>query len=222
MALVVYGSTLSPFVRKVCVFLAEKGLQYDLLPITPSNAPPDFQIVSPLRKMPGFRDTSLPEPNHLADSSVICDYLEHTHPSPALYPSDPYLRARALWFEEYADTVVGACVGRGLFFERTIKKLFGQKPDESVCEKTLKTDLPPLYDYLEKELGGNEYFVGGKYSIADISVASMLATYGHAGEAIDSGRWPKLDAFGQRILARPAFKTLIDQETPIVKQLHAA
>jgi glutathione S-transferase len=222
MALVVYGSTLSPFVRKVCVVLAEKGLPYEILAVAPGNAPADFPLVSPLKKMPGFRDTSLPEPNHLADSSVICDYIEHKYPQPPLYPSDLYQRARALWFEEYADSVVATCVGRNLFFERTVKKLLGQKTDESVCERTVTVDLPPLYDYLEKELGANEYFVGGAFSIADISVASMIVNYMHVGEALDAGRWPKLEAFARRILSRPSFKTLIDRETPIVKRMLAA
>ena len=32
--------------------------------------------------------------------------MRRTHPTPALYPSDPYEYARALWFEEYGDTAL--------------------------------------------------------------------------------------------------------------------
>lgn len=74
MALIVYGGSVSPFVRKVRVVLAEKGLGYSLEQINPFSPPPDFAEISPLKRIPAFRDTDLPEPNTLADSSVICDY----------------------------------------------------------------------------------------------------------------------------------------------------
>src|ERR1700742_250521 len=118
MALIIYGGSVSPFVRKVRVRLAEKGLDYSLEQISPFRPPPDFRDISPLGRIPAFRDTDLPEPNHLSDSSVICAYIEHKFPTPALYPGDPYQRARALWFEEYADTMMAENLGRGLFFER--------------------------------------------------------------------------------------------------------
>jgi glutathione S-transferase len=222
LALIVYGSNVSPFVRKVRVALLEKGLDYTLDQVNPFNPPPDYVAISPLKRIPAFRDTDLPEPNTLADSSVICDYLEHKFPKPALYPSDPYLRARALWFEEYADSAVMTCIGRGLFFERVVKKMMRQSPDESVCKETLEKSLPPLFDYLEKELGANDYFVGNTFSIADISVGTMLVNFDHAGEKIDAARWPKLAAFGARMHARPSFKTVIDEERPLIGRFRAA
>ncbi len=218
MALIVYGVTLSPFVRKVCVLLAEKGLEYQLVEDTPFRPTPEFLAASPLKKMPAFRDTSIPEPNTLADSTVICDYIETKYPQHPLYPKDPYQRARALWFEEYADTAIGKCVGAGLFYERVVKKLLGQKGDESVCQKTLKEELPAVFDYLEKELGTNEYFVGNSFSIADISVATLLANFTHL-EKFDSARWPHLGAFLERVHARPSFAGFLEREKPILKRV---
>ncbi len=222
MALIVYGSSLSPFVRKVCVALAEKGLDYTMEQVNPFSPPHDYVQISPLKRIPAFRDTDLPEPNTLADSSVICDYLEHKFPVPALYPGDPYLRARALWFEEYADSAVAQCVTRGLFFERVVKRMMRKQTDEGVCRKTLTETLPPLFDYLENELGSNDYFVGNRFSIADISVAAMLVNFEHAGETLDATRWPRLAAYRARLLARPSFKALIEAERPLVERFRAA
>jgi glutathione S-transferase len=222
MALMIYGSTISPFVRKVRVMLAEKGLEYGIDPVNPFAPPPDFLAISPLKRIPAFRDTDLPEPNHLSDSSVICDYLEHKFPTPALYPSDPYQRARALWYEEYADSILAQTVGSGLFFERVVKRIMKGQPDESVCQATLTQKLPPLFDYLEKEIGDKQFFAGGAFSIADIAVATMIVNFEHAGEAIDAARWPRLAAFVKRVHERPSFKTCIDEERPFIQRVRAA
>jgi glutathione S-transferase len=222
MALIVYGSNVSPFVRKVRVVLAEKGLEYKLDQINPFAPPPEFLAISPLKRIPVLRDTDLPEPNTLPDSSIICDYLEHKYPSPPLYPAKAFERGRALWYEEYADSAMASNIGSGLFFERIVKRMMRSQTDEAICQKTLTEKLPPLFDHLEHELGGNDYLVGNAFSIADISIATMFVNFKHAGEAMDGARWPKLAAYIERIHGRPSFKAMLDEENPLVQRFRAA
>jgi glutathione S-transferase len=223
MALIVYGSRLSPFVRKVRVVLEEKGVPYThdekVNPFSPS---PEFKAISPLSRIPVLRDTDHAEPNTLADSSIICDYIEHKFPTPALYPSDPFDRARALWFEEYADSALAEWTGRGFFFERVVKKMMRGETDEAICQRALTEKLPPLFEYLEQEIGANTYLVGGAFSIADIAVATMIVNFEHGGGAIDTARWPHLAAHVKRIHERASFKTLVEAEHAIVKRYRAA
>jgi len=220
MALIVYGASVSPFVRKVRVVLAEKGLEYTLDPVSPFAPPPEFLAISPLKRIPAFRDTDLPEPNnHLADSSIICDYLEHKYPTPPLYPAAPYDRARALWFEEYADSQVASNLVRALFFERIVKKMLRQETDEGTCQKALSEQMPAICEYLEKELGDREFLVGDAFTIADISLASMFVNIMHAGEQACS---PKVNAYVRRMHARPSFRAVIDEETSFVQRFRAA
>ena len=222
MALIVYGANVSPFVRKVRVVLAEKGAEYKLEQVSPFAPPPDFLAISPLKRIPVLRDTDLPEPNTLPDSSAIADYLEHKFPKPALYPSDPFQRARAIFFEEYADTVLAQAVGPGVFFERIVKKMLRKPPDETLVAATLKDKIPPLFDYLEKEIGGNKFFVADMFSIADIPVGTMFVNFERAGETVDAARWPNLARYVAAIHARPSFKALIDEERPLCDRMRAA
>ena len=53
--MIVYGSSISPFVRKVLAFAAEKGLEVELKPSGLGNKDPEFLEASPFGKMPGFR-----------------------------------------------------------------------------------------------------------------------------------------------------------------------
>jgi len=216
MSLVVLGGSVSPYVRKVRLFLAEKGLDYQHEQINPFAPPPGYRDLSPLGKIPAFKDGD----RSLCDSSVICAYLEKRFPTPALYPSDPYDYARALWFEEFMDGGVTPVLGPKVFFPLVLKPLFsgGQAPDaetEAIAKKTFEEDAAPLFDYLEKQLGDREYFVGNPLTIADISVAAELVNTRHAGFAPARKKFPKLRAVLERMWSRPTLKMLIDEETPV-------
>ncbi|HLY07245.1 MAG TPA: glutathione S-transferase family protein [Rhizomicrobium sp.] len=222
MALTVYGSSLSPFVRKVRAVLAEKGIAYEHQQINPF-APPDwFLAISPLKRIPVLRDTDEPEPNTLPDSSVICAYLEAKYPQPALYPATPFARARALWFEEYADTQMMQSIGPGLFFERIVKKFMGRECDESVVAVTLSEKLPAIFDYLEDNVRGREFLIGDSLSVADIAVACMLVNFEHARETLDTKRWPELARYAAAMHARPSIKSSIDEERRFLERQRAA
>jgi glutathione S-transferase len=222
MTLTVYGSSLSPFVRKVRVVLAEKGLAYEHEQINPF-APPDwFLAISPLKRIPVLSDSDEPEPNTLPDSSVICAYLEAKYPQPSLYPVAPFALARALWFEEYADTQMMQSIGPGLFFERVVKKLMGRECDENIVAVTLGEKLPGIFDYLESAVTGREFLVGDAFSIADISVACMLVNFEHARERLDKARRPELARYAAAMHARPSIKTSIDEERRFLERQRAA
>jgi len=208
----VYGVNASPFVRKVRIALAEKHVPYELETVFPGPmAPPGFRTLSPLGKVPAFRDGD----RTLADSSVICAYLERIHPTPALYPSDAYEYARALWFEEWADSGLVAVAGPKIFFQRIVgPRFFGRATDEAVVRTAIDEELPPLLDYLEGQLGGGEFLVGRTFTIGDIGVLSQFVNLAHAGVTPDQGRWPALAAYLARGFARPSLAALIAEEAP--------
>jgi glutathione S-transferase len=208
----VHGAGPSPFVRKVRVALAEKSLAYTLDPLMPFGASPELKKVSPLGKIPAMTDGDAT----LADSSVICAYLERKYPEPALYPKDPYAYGRALWFEEYADSGLVAVIGPKIFLQKIVNPLFFNKPcDEAAVQKAFDEELPPLLDYLEGQLDAahvGKGIVDGRFSIADIAISTMIVNLEHAGFAIDAGRWPKLAGHVAQVHARPSFQSVIAEE----------
>ncbi|HEY8516019.1 MAG TPA: glutathione S-transferase family protein [Candidatus Binatia bacterium] len=207
--LTVLGANASPFVRKVLIALAEKQLDYELDPVIPFNVSDEFKKISPLGKIPVLKDgdTVLP------DSSVICAYLERKFPTPALYPEEPASYGRALWFEEWADTALVGVIGPKVFIQRVLNPLFFGKPcDESVVRTALEEELPPLFDYLESQLDGGDGIVDGRFSIADIAIASPIVNMQHAKCSIDAQRWPKLARHIAAVHERPSFRKAIEVE----------
>lgn len=215
MTLTVYGANVSPFVRKVRVMLAEKGVPYTLENVNVFKMPDWFVKMSPLKRIPVLKDDEVGPEATLADSSVIAAYLEMKYPSPALYPKGAFDHARALWFEEYADSEMAAAGGLGIFRTIVLPQLAGKAPDIATAKATLAEKLPRFWDYLDGELEGKQYFVGGAFSIADISVGTQFCNLRHAGVKVDAARWPALAAFVERTLDRPSFAACLREETPI-------
>jgi len=140
----VIGNYLSPYVRKVLVCLELKGLEYEVDPIAPFVGNDEFTRLSPLRRIPVLLDGELV----LSDSSVICQYLEDRHPTPALYPRDIADRARARWLEEYADTRLADGLIWRLFHQLAIKRhVFGEAPNEAVVQHAREVEIPAALDY---------------------------------------------------------------------------
>jgi glutathione S-transferase len=200
----IIGSYISPYVRKVLVVLDLKGIAYEIDPIIPFLGGDAFTALSPLRRIPVYIDDRVT----LADSSVICQYLEDRHPEPALYPADVAARARARWLEEFADTRMGEVFIWRLFNQVAINPfVWGEKTDPAVVERTLREDVPSVLAYLEAQLPV-EGFVCGRLSIADVAIACFFRNAAFARFQVDAARWPRTAAFVARVLALDGFAKL--------------
>jgi glutathione S-transferase len=200
----IIGSYVSPYVRKVLVVLDLKRVPYEIDPIVPFLGDERFSRVSPVRRIPVLVDDRVT----LADSSVICQYLEDRYPDPALYPADIADRARARWLEEYADSRMGEVLIWRLFNQLAIKPaVWGEPTDRSVLERTLNEEIPDVLDYLESQVPADGYCFGA-LSIADIAIATFFRNAAFARYRIEATRWPKTAAFVERVLALESFRKL--------------
>jgi glutathione S-transferase len=140
----------------------------------------------------------------IADSSAIIAALERRFPDPPLLPSDEGARRRALQLEDWFDRNLGPYIRRFVFHElrrdpdRMEAIARSAAPDlaqrlgsrlvpvsnamtgvrylasgERAAERARQRVLVAL-DRLEHELGGEEYLVGGRFTIADLTAASLL------------------------------------------------
>ena len=206
--MILYGSTMSPFVRKVAAYAAEKGIAIDLQPTGFPNPTPEFRAASPFGKMPALVDDDY----RLADSSAIIAYLEAKYPDPEMIPAEPRARGQVIWFDEFADTLLFAC-GAKIFFNKIVAPRFlGREGDLAVAEAAERDELPPLLDYLETAIPDSGYLVGDKLTLADIAVAGPFANFGHCNVAIDSARYPRVSAYASAILSRPSFAQYVERE----------
>jgi glutathione S-transferase len=197
--MILYGTPVSPFVRKILAYLAERDMAVEVVPVGIGDPNPDYAAVSPFKKMPALKDGDF----GISDSSAILTYLEAKYPGSGLVPDDAEGKARVAWFDEFADTMLVTAGGK-IFFNRVVAPKFLGAEGNEAAAKEGEAELPKLYAYLESILDGSAYLVGGAFSIADISVATALGNLQPMGLGPKAADYPKTAAWLENIYARPS------------------
>ncbi|MET0250981.1 MAG: glutathione S-transferase family protein [Novosphingobium sp.] len=203
----IFGFPLSPFVRKVLVVAAEKGIEVDNVLFHPRQPPPEFLAASPFRKIPALRDGDYT----LADSTAIANYLDALCPEPPILPVDARGRGKAVWFEEFADTIMVPAGGKVVFNRFVAPKLLAMAGDEEAAAKG-EEELVPLLAYLESQAPADGWLAGEAFSIGDVAVASTLASLAYASPLLSAAAHPATVAWFERVKARPAWQQVTAHE----------
>lgn len=191
-----YGSVVSPFVRKVLVSLFIKNIEHTiepLIPFIPEHKALLFQM-NPLGTIPIYQEEDLIP----SDSSVICAYLDKKYPRPVIYPSDAKSYAQCLWYEEYADTCLIPSI-LPVFFNVCLATRFHREPDMNAVQNALDNKLPLIFSYLDREIGDKKYLVGDQLSIADIAISAGFLNFEFAKHTVDAKQWKNLARYIENI-----------------------
>lgn len=210
--MILFGASVSPFARKVLMYAAEKGIALEHRPLPPHADDPQFKAASPTGKIPALQDGDYT----LADSTAIVSYLEALYPEKPLIPLDPKVRGKAIWFEEYADTVMQP-VGSPIFVNRVLlPKLRKVDGDYAKADELVATQIPVQFAYLESVVPAEGFLAGDALSIGDIAVTCMLVNLDHSDVPIAPEQYPKLAAYFARLTARPSISGLIAAERRMI------
>lgn len=208
----IFGFPLSPFVRKVHLVAAEKGIEIEMVLGRPGEPSPDFLAASPFRKIPALQHDDFT----LADSTAIVTYLDALEHDPALTPGDARQKAKAIWWEEFADTILVAAGGKVLFNRFVGPKLMGLQGDEAVAEQGLR-ELGPILEHLESQVGDG-WLTGGDFSIGDIAVAATLRSMGYIDLEPKADAHPRTAAWYERVKARSSWDLVAKREAAVVER----
>lgn len=197
-----YGFPISNYYNKVKVVLYEKGVPFEEVESIPCQDEPVLQC-SPLGKVPYLQT----EHGYLAESQVICDYLEATHPAPALFSRDPWRQAKErellTMLELHLELVVRELYTQA-FFGGTVSE-----GTRNRTEKSLRRNIA-AFKRLAKF---SPYVAGETFTMADIAAGIHLPILGMATQAVygeDFLQSAGIDwkAYGKQLAERESFQRM--------------
>jgi glutathione S-transferase len=223
---------LSSASRRVRLCLAEKGIDYESMPVDMSRQEHHseaFLAMNPNGVVPAL----LIAPGRpLHESSTICEYLDDVCPDPPLRPQDPYLRAQMRNFVRWTDE---RALPRLLILnwsqalqpvasqwtEHELQQKLGRIPTAERKEAWTRIARRPytqeeknealaglveLLDKMEGMLAQGAYLVGDAYSLADIAAIPFVARMEElAPEQLRAPRHPRVRAWWESVRRRPAY-----------------
>jgi glutathione S-transferase len=175
-------------------------------------APPELRGVHPLGKSPVIVDGDMV----LAESGAIIETLADRYGAGKLAPApgSPE-RVRYLYWLHFAEGTAQPPLLLKLLFDRIKSKapFFVRPVARAIADKALGTFVLPNIgrnmDFMESELGKNEWFAGAQISAADIQMSFPVEALRMRG-GLDEKR-PRLMRFLERIHSRPAYQRAVER-----------
>lgn len=187
-------------------------------------APPALKKVHPLGKSPVVTDDG----ETYAESGAIIEYLveqygrdapgELSHLLPA--PGTPEHRQCRFWMHYAEGSLMNWMVMKLVFmtiptqpmpfFVRPIARLLCSGVQAKLIDPNINTAL----GFIEDHLGKNTWFAGEQLTIADFQMSFGVEAALSRGN--DATAYPKLQAYGARLQARPAYQRAIQKGGPVL------
>ena len=179
-------------------------------------APPSLRAIHPLGKSPVITDGALT----VAESGAIIEYLLERYGQGRLIPAagTPERLRWTYWLHFAEGSAMPPLLMKLVFdkIESSPMPFFVRPIARGIAQKIKGIVITPQinqqHDYMENELGKNEWFAGAEFSAADIQMSFPLEAAGARG-GLDQ-RHPKLMAYLQRIHARPAYQRALERGGP--------
>lgn len=200
-----YHWPLVPAARKVRLALAEKGLDFNLHIENSWEQNEAFLKRNPRGDLPVLVEE---DGVSIAQSWVICEYIEEAYPSPTLFGDNLLSRAETRRLVSWFDEKFYAEVGFPLLNERVFKYMSGGGSPDSRLMRAAKSNIGHHLDYISWLTDHRTWLAGDDFSLADITAAAHLSCL----DFINDVPWDKYLAARDwyvRIKSRPSFQPLL-------------
>lgn len=205
--IVLYGFDGSTYVRAVRMLLAEKGAQYDQVPVHVLKGEPrqpEHLARHPFGKVPVLDHDGL----RIIETSAIAPYLDEVLPGVSFTPDNPKDRARMRMAMSIVDSYgYGALIGVAgyhLFPE------FIGGPDEEARRKSIAAGRRVLQE-LMKLRGSDAFIAGERPSLGDLYLAPVCFYVALTPDANEVFAVDGFATWWERMQAMPSYQATAPQ-----------
>src|SRR5713226_8449869 len=189
----------STYSRRVVIALIEKQIPHELVAVdmmARKHREEPYLSLNPYGRVPTLEEDGFV----LYESTPILNYLEATHPNPALAPSDARGRAFVDMHMKLCDLQMTRPWAAIIFPRRFLPK---ERWNETAMTQA-KAEVEKHLAVVERQLGASKFLVGDQFTLADLCYLPFLEFLPLA----EIKPPPAVGAWTERLLARPsALKT---------------
>jgi glutathione S-transferase len=181
----------------------EMGLPYEITAVKFGDPTAEFLAVNPLKSLPALRDGAVT----MIESIAMMLYIMATYG-----PTDLDLKPGDPDYARYLQFLLFGEAGMAMYGNPLVATKFLAPEDKrsNWTSDYLKATLAKRLGFVEQHLGDAPYIVGNRFTAADISVGYTIGMAGFAGDIEPS---PKLQAYHDRLKARPAYQRAVSPST---------
>lgn len=158
-----YGLPVSNYYNVVKLAMLEKGVDFEEVRQSPSQDE-TYLAVSPMGRMPAV----VTPQGALCETLAILEYLEKAYPQPPLYPSDPFLAARAMQVHCFVNNYLDAVIRPHI-----TSAFFGAPRDEDAIAQ-MNSKLAQGCSGLARIVDFAPFVVGEQMTHADLAVVNTV------------------------------------------------
>lgn len=163
-----YDGGRAPNPRRVTVFLAEKGVEVDKVPVDMGqmgHKSAEVTGLNPLQRLPVL---VLDDGTVITESVAICRYFEELHPEPALMGTDARDKAIVeMWNRRMELNFLGPVAAAFRHTHPAMKEW--EVPQLAEWGEVNRPKALAFLELLDLELADREFIAGDRYTIADIT-----------------------------------------------------
>lgn len=185
----------STYARRVRIALLEKNVPCELVDVDMAageHKKPAYLALNPYGRVPTLEEDGFV----LYESTSILNYLEATHPEPALVPADARGRALVDMHVKLCDIQLARQTGAIIFPKRFLPRERWDEKGMAQAKKEIERHL----DVVEKQLSGREWMVGNAYSLVEVCYTPFVQFF----PLMEVVPPPGVAAWTERMLARPS------------------
>lgn len=167
-----YDGGRAPNPRRVTVFLAEKGIEIERVPVDMGQMGHKSDEVTGLNPLQQLPVLLLDDGTPLSESIAICRYLEDIYPEPPLFGTDARDRAIVEMWNRRVELHLLASVAAAFRHIHPAMKEW-EVPQVAEWGEANKPKAIAFLELLDGELADREFVAGERYTVADIT--AMIA-----------------------------------------------
>lgn len=194
--LVLYFEPLCSYSHRIRMVLAEKEINYSLVPIrNRRRLPKELIALNATGALPVLTDRNLV----LYSPSVICEYLEERFPHPPMMPIEPIARARLRMAGIHIEEK---------WFTNAERAQSGNKKTAANAAKALYEDIISFSDLFKNQ----RFFLSNEISLLDCAITPILWRLPSLGVEITSAQAKPIVQYQKRMFARAGFRKSLTEE----------